>query len=149
MEPNLEALKNKLSSFFKDHQEVIFAYLFGSAAEGRTTPLSDIDIAVSVDPAQIDETRHPYGYGAHLTSCLMGLLQTNRIDLVILNEASPTLQHQVFSRGVRVFCRDPNLERQAFVNAFHRYQNTRPLRQVQEFYLRRYLKALGSPSRNG
>lgn len=149
MESDLEVLKNKLASFFESRHEVIFAYLFCSAAEGRTTPLSDIDIAVSIDPIQIDETKFPYGYAAHLTRCLMGILQTNRIDLLLLHEAAPVLQHQVFSRGIRVFCRDPNLERRAFVQSFHRYQSTRPLRRVHEFYLKRYLKTLGSPSKNG
>ena len=30
--------------------QIIFAYLFGSAAEGRLSPLSDIDIALFLNP---------------------------------------------------------------------------------------------------
>ena len=41
----MEEIKEKLSPIFKKRQ-VALAYLFGSHANGRVTPLSDVDIAV-------------------------------------------------------------------------------------------------------
>ena len=39
----------KLSSFFETVPEADFAYLFGSFAKDRITPLSDIDVAVHLE----------------------------------------------------------------------------------------------------
>lgn len=147
MQPDV--LKRELAFFFERYQEVISAYLFGSVAEDRTTPMSDIDVAVLIDEAQIQKGNYPYGYGAHLTGRLMSALRSNKIDLVVLNETTPLLQHRILSRGTRIFCRNPLLERQAFVDALHYYQNTAPLRRVQQLYLAQYLRNLGEPSKRG
>ena len=106
MIPDLETLKRKLASFSEKREEIMFAYLFGSFVRGQTTPLSDMDIAVSVNQEKIRGAHYPYGYEAHLTSCLMSALESNRIDLVLLNEAPPLLRYQIFMQGVLVYSRD-------------------------------------------
>ena len=146
---DLESVKQKLASFFARREEVAFAYLFGSCARERVTSLSDIDVAVFVIEKLIRESRYPYGYASHLTSELMSALQTNRVDLVILNEAPPALKYNIFTHGTPIFCRDRELERQVYVNAFHHYQDTAPLRQTQHHYFVRYLRNLGAPASHG
>ena len=144
-----ENLKRDLAAFFEKRQEINSAYLFGSLTAGSSTPISDTDIAVSVDKDSLKEGNYPYGYAAHLTSCLMHLLRTNRVDVLLLEDAPPVLKHRVFTQGVLVFCRNPLEERGAFVRAFRQYQDTAPLRRIQQFYLDRYLKNLGAPSGRG
>ena len=48
---DIEVLKN----YFKNRNDVAFAFLYGSQAKGNATKLSDVDIAVYFFP----EKRHP------------------------------------------------------------------------------------------
>jgi uncharacterized protein len=83
--------------------EILEAYLFGSAATGLTQAHSDIDIAVYLrdrPPASA------FGYGADLASALMRELATSAVDVVVLNEAPPLLYHRVLRDGVRILARD-------------------------------------------
>ena len=84
--------------------EILEAYLFGSRARGAGQAHSDIDIAVFVDEERIEPT--VFGYRSELTAALMSDLGTNRVDVVILNSASPLLYHRVLRDGSRLFARD-------------------------------------------
>jgi predicted nucleotidyltransferase len=57
----------------------------------------------------LDETfrtdAYPYGYKAKITTDLMKSLQTNRVDLVVLNEAPYLLRHRVIAFGRPVYVR--------------------------------------------
>src|SRR5262249_11071946 len=67
-------------------------------------PHSDIDVAV-----YLREPRPPAsacGYVAELTSALMRALATNRVDVVVLNDAPPLLYHRVLRDGIRILSRD-------------------------------------------
>ena len=98
------ALVETLRAFFEPRSEVLEAYLFGSAATNSAQPHSDVDVAVYVvDPFP---PASAFGYPADLTAALMSTLRTNRVDLVILNEAPPLLYHRVLRDGVRVLSRD-------------------------------------------
>jgi predicted nucleotidyltransferase len=102
--PTAAALVETLRAFFEPRPEVLEAYLFGSAAIGSAQPHSDVDVAVYVaDPLP---PASAFGYPADLTAALMSTLRTNRVDLVILNEAPPLLYHRVLRDGVRVLSRD-------------------------------------------
>ena len=51
-------LLRKLKLYFKDRKEVAFAFLFGSHAQGTSTKLSDVDVAVYFYPKK----RYPIEY---------------------------------------------------------------------------------------
>jgi len=51
---NLTTVKKKLLSYFKNHKEVLFAYIFGSQITKKTNKFSDIDIAIFIDKIPID-----------------------------------------------------------------------------------------------
>ena len=97
-------LSTKLRAFFELRDEVLEAYLFGSAAAGSAQPHSDVDVAVyvlePVPPASA------FGYVADLTAALMHALGTNQVDVVVLNDAPPLLYHRVLRNGVRILSRD-------------------------------------------
>lgn len=80
------------------------AYLFGSVARGQAQAHSDVDVAVFLDRAQAISS--PFGADSELIAELMASLGHNRVDLVVLNEASPLLYHRVLRDGVRIASRD-------------------------------------------
>ncbi len=93
------------------HQEdVLFAYLLGSAARGDTTPQSDIDIAVYLRPST---TEWYLKREADLTANLISALRRAEIDLRILNAVPLVFQHEILKGGTLLFCRD-ELERVDF-----------------------------------
>ena len=96
---NLEKNKERLIGYLEKHPEIEVAYIFGSVAQGKITPLSDIDIAILIDNEQIDENAYRYGYKAEILSDFIKLFKTNAIDLVILNEANTLLRHRVLYAG--------------------------------------------------
>lgn len=123
-ETALEILRGCLSG----RREIHFAYLFGSLAKGTQNRLSDVDVAVFLDPEFLvrPHPEHSYGYKAHLITELMSQLKTNEIDIVILNHASPFLRFQVLRDGI-VICETNREERIRFqAQALSRYFDLKP-----------------------
>ena len=98
-------LAERLRAALEPRPEVLEAYLFGSHVRGQATAHSDVDVAVYTTP-ELEAAAGGYGYQAALTADLMAALGDNRVDVVILNQASPVLYHRVLRDGVRVFSRD-------------------------------------------
>ena len=94
----------RLARLLDPHPEVLEAYLFGSYARGQEQPHSDIDVAVYIDEARIDNSG--FGYRARLTTDLMAGIGFNDVDVVLLNHAPPVLYHRVLRDGVRLLSRD-------------------------------------------
>ncbi len=99
-----QSLGERIASVLESHQEVLEAYLFGSHALGTAQPHSDIDVAVYVDEANVNEGT--FGYRAQLTAEIMAGLHVNDVDLLILNHAPPVLYYHVLRDGIRVLSRD-------------------------------------------
>lgn len=138
----LEGIKDKLAPYFAQRGEVLLAYLFGSAAQGRTNKLSDIDIALLVDEEKFKriDVQEPYGYKATVIADLMALLNTCEIDLVLLHEATPLLANEVISDGYLLFSRDEELRIAFEASVKHRYVDTKPLREIKRMYLYRRIE---------
>ena len=112
---------------------VIAAYLFGSQARGDTTPLSDVDIAVILEPGAEPTVQ------ARLISDLMLALRRSDIEVVVLNNAPPLLKERAISRGRLLDCRDEAARVRFEVAARREYLDTMRLREVQDRALfRRY-----------
>ncbi|MHA2034054.1 MAG: type VII toxin-antitoxin system MntA family adenylyltransferase antitoxin [Candidatus Thorarchaeota archaeon] len=78
--------------------------LFGSVARGESQSLSDIDIGV--------RTSAPHEQWSEIQLDLLGLFDMSKdpaIDVVLLNEASLTLQFRVIRDGRVLFERRPGL----------------------------------------
>lgn len=110
-----------------DRGHVVAVRLFGSQATGRAGPLSDVDIAIWVDPAVGDVER--YRLRLELISAAASALGTDEVDLVILNDAPPLLQHRVLRDGMLLIDRDPELRIALDTSAVLRYLDTEPLRE--------------------
>ena len=96
-------LTKNISAYFSYKREVIAVYLFGSYAEGKERPLSDIDICLLLDRTDhnaIKEIRNKY---------IVELSRVLRKDihLVILNSAGEELIRQIFLKGRCILVSDP------------------------------------------
>jgi len=106
MRKELNEKRNKLKSYFKEKDEVIFAFLFGSMATGKSTKLSDTDIAFFIDQERIEKSRYRYGYKSEIISELQSLLGTNKIDIAIIDNAPLLLKYKIGKDGELIFTRD-------------------------------------------
>lgn len=98
---------SKLQSALSRHPDITFAYLFGSQASGRTTRMSDIDIAVYLHRSPDGEKR------LEILGLLIDTLKSDRVDLVILNTAPLPLQFRVLKNNQLLVDKAPFL-RHAF-----------------------------------
>jgi predicted nucleotidyltransferase len=80
---------------------VVAVYIFGSVCTNKCGPLSDIDIAVLVDPSV--DTDAVCG---DFQDELCRRLKTDRIDLVSLVKAPSGLAYRVIKDGHSIYCCD-------------------------------------------
>ena len=113
--PVIECLKNESA--------VKFAYLFGSKACGTAGRLSDTDIAVYLSPDSDMTARK-----LDIIGQLIGVLGSDRFDLVILNTAPLPLAARIIRRQKLLVDRDSFLR--------HRYES----RIIREYFDFSYLE---------
>ena len=101
-------------------------YLFGSHASNTARADSDVDIAVFTDGN--DSTTMDLELGVFLQERL-----GRPVDVVIMQKASPILQHEVLLQKVRIFEKSPaaralfeNQSLRAYLDALH-YQRKRAI----------------------
>lgn len=113
---------------------VKFAYLFGSQVRGNIGKLSDIDIAVFLDD-RID----PLQCRLRLIEYISKSIGAPKVDLIVLNSATPLLTHQVIKNGVVV--KENKRNRIGFeMESLQKYLDTEYLRNTQLSYMRQHLK---------
>jgi len=99
-----DEIEARLRDALARREEILEAYLFGSAARGEAQPHSDVDVAVYADAARAKDDG--FGYEATLSADLAGALGSDRVDVVRLDRAPPLLYHRVLRDGVRLLSRD-------------------------------------------
>lgn len=102
-----ERVEERLRAHLAGHGPgVVSAYLFGSVAEGRAHRESDVDVGVLLDRVAFPSAADRMEVRVTLGSELVDVLDTNDVDLVILNDAPPELGRAIVTRGRRVHCAD-------------------------------------------
>ena len=99
---NLEERLASLGRALETCPSIVFAYLFGGAAQGRLTPLSDVDVAVFLDEDHdLDECR--------LEAIVRATrhLGTDEVDLVVLNTAPTALLARILPTRRVILDREP------------------------------------------
>lgn len=110
--------------------DIVALYLFGSYAEDRQTPVSDIDLAVLLDldfpPSRYFEKK------LDLLSIATSTLKTDEVDMVILNQAPPALSYRILSKGRLLFEKEGGKgQRVSFqVRTCDRYFDFKPVEKV-------------------
>ena len=101
---NIEDLIPKALTYLQSMPDILFAYLFGSFGKGKHFPLSDVDIAVYLkEPSDIQEKK------MEILGTLIDVLQTDEIDLVVLNSAPLPLRMRILENKKVVVDREPFL----------------------------------------
>jgi len=89
-----------LHSFFSDKKNepcIDLAYIFGSRADGKVGPISDYDIAVLYAKLHAPDLRY------ELAHKLKKKLMTDRVDLLVLNDAPIELRYAAIASGIVVY----------------------------------------------
>lgn len=98
----------QLARFFSGKKHVELAYLFGSSAVGKNSKLSDVDIGVYLSDGLPKKERNQKRL--ELIAELTTLLKTDKIDLVIMNDASPAINFEIIRPNRPVFVTDQDLK---------------------------------------
>jgi predicted nucleotidyltransferase len=112
---------------------VALAYLYGSQARGDIGPLSDVDIAVLFQPDIASSDRSDRLLD--LIGELMTVFKRSDVFVADLVNASPLLRHRVYRDGRLLYCADDRLRVKFLTEALRDYEDTRPLRIIQHYYL--------------
>lgn len=95
-----DANRRRLADLFSKEPDVVAAYLYGSQARGRAGPLSDVDLAVWLDPALDRHQR--WKTMIELMGSAGECLDTNEVQVVVLNTAPPLLVDRALRHGIRL-----------------------------------------------
>ena len=127
-----------MRAMLAEDRRVDCAWLFGSVARGEAGPLSDVDVAVLLAATVPPEAR------MDTAAALVEELERRcgRVDLVLLDEASPALRHRVLRDGLLLVERDAR-RRVAFeTRSIQEYLDFKPLADI-------YDRALIARAREG
>lgn len=129
-----------LVNYLATQPDVVAAYLFGSLAEERATPHSDVDIAILFAAAS-----DPLAVGDRQLRLMRQLERfTDReVDVVIMNPAPPILQHQVLRHGRLLYERDRRARMEFEVQAGKTYTDLKPRYNFHTRDLLRKIKEVG------
>jgi len=114
----------KLSAPFSRYNEVVVAYLFGSRSRGDFTEDSDVDFAVLLSESFQD----PYDL-VRLIGELAATFEVTdeKINLIVLNDASLELSFKVVSEGKVVFERDREKRVEFEAHVLKSYMDFKPV----------------------
>ncbi|HEY8815544.1 MAG TPA: nucleotidyltransferase domain-containing protein [Candidatus Dormibacteraeota bacterium] len=124
--PPLDAAALGRLSNALDREGVVAAMLIGSQARGNPGPLSDVDIGIWHDPGLDAHGR--FDLQLDLAGEITSLLETDEVDLVLLNNAPPLIRHRAIREGKRLVERDHDERVRLETRAILDYLDTAPLR---------------------
>ena len=90
--------KKELTEYFSSKDSVILAYLFGSTVRGDAGRLSDIDIGVLLDKNL--SKNDSFDLELKLMGEIAFLINIDKIDLIVLNEAPLLLAYNIIKDGI-------------------------------------------------
>ena len=127
-------LFNLITQACTSYESIIAAYIIGSQATNQARPASDVDIALLLEAGK--EQQFDYlGFKVAVERSL-----NKDVDLVILNNASEPIKHQVRRDGKRVFDREPGQRQQWEMMSRKYYQDFLHLHNIYMQGLKRSLR---------
>ena len=131
---DITIIAKSVAKVLRNHEEVLFGYVFGSAATGKRRKGSDVDIAVYLAPERRSEF---FDIRLKLLEQLTGTL-SKEADVVVLNTASPFLRYVALREGVLAFERSPETRIDFELKALNEYFDYQPV-------LKQYRARLATP----
>jgi predicted nucleotidyltransferase len=136
LEVYLEHLRefSSVKEFLASEKTIKFAYLFGSMARNDDGTLSDLDLAVYLD-GRVDS----FSCRLKIMETLAKKIGSEKFDLIVLNNASVLLRHEVVKEGIVL--KEDRPRRVMFeTQVLREYLDTAYLRQVHREYLKESLQ---------
>jgi len=116
----------KIKKIFSDENNISLAYIFGSQLKGKTGPLSDYDFAIFL-------SRKPsFQFKYRLKNKLVNILNTEQVDLVILNDAPIELKYNVIATGKIIFQKNSMIRTKFEADTLSRYFDYLPVLRAQK-----------------
>jgi hypothetical protein len=84
---------------------VALAYLYGSAASGRATPLSDVDIALVMEEQEFDPAQR-LELELKIEDQLVQACEIAELDVRFINQAPIMVRGEVVTNGILLYSRD-------------------------------------------
>lgn len=150
----------KLKTYFKNRDDVLMAFLFGSQAKGYSTKRSDWDIGVYLKPKSgwLEwDTGKLYPQRGEIWRELSEILRTDDVDLVVFNSSSATIADTAM-RGIPLIIKDRKAflkfmlavsgeaedYRQTVKDYYDIFERSRSLSEMDQEFLRRRIMFLES-----
>lgn len=108
----------------RDEPGVLAAYVFGSVGRGTAGRHSDLDIAVLLGGTPTSSRR------MELIDAVAAAAGTDRVDVVVLDDAPPALAYRVLRDGWLLFSRDEVARLAHWVRTVDRYLDMEPMRRA-------------------
>jgi len=112
--------------------------LFGSQAKAEADAKSDIDVAVLFENNDFSAERERI-----LFYDLVRLFQTDRVDLVVLNRASPLLMKEVAIFGTPLYEKKRGIFDEFQIKAIKKYLDSKKFRKLRKICLEEFLLERG------
>lgn len=123
---------------FDGDDAIAAVYLFGSHARGTATRLSDIDIGLLLAP-DVDPSRY-FSLRIEYTARMMDRLGTERVEVVVLNDAPLHLAYEAVARGMLLSDRQPRYRAAFEADRIGRFLDFKPFLAVHLRAAREHLK---------
>lgn len=134
----IQDFDQKIKNILKKEKDIILAYLFGSAARGEMTLLSDIDIGILFDSGINVMQR------LDIKLKLMGEISSacglNKIDIVDMDKSLTLLNYNIIKHGKILRSVDENMRVRFETRMISRYLDEKYyLRRHSDFFLKRII----------
>lgn len=131
-------IQEQLQGFFDEEKSVLFAYVFGSVAQGHTNHESDVDLAVYLDENNVDDMFKKRL--SMIENCQAILKRVT--EIIVLNEtASILLRFVIIKEGKVIFERDHGERVDFELKTMTEYYDFQPfLEAYNQAYLQRELE---------
>ena len=117
----MDPAARRLAEALADIPGIRLGFLFGTRAKGRARKDSDFDVAVLVTEELASEERG--GLIRRLAARLGREVSSERLDIVILNDAPALLRHRVLRDGTLLFQSSPEERVRFSIQTIREYQD--------------------------
>jgi predicted nucleotidyltransferase len=130
-----ESLKNCVKPVL-DRHPIQLAYLYGSAARGQMTPLSDVDIAlVTIEGAVAPKER--LKFELIVEDEIVRMCSLSKADVRVINQAPLVIRGRVVTSGIVLYSRDESFRIEFEIRIRSEYFDFQP---VLEFHRQTFFK---------
>lgn len=126
----------EITKYLEEIPGIRFAYLFGSYAEGKELPMSDVDIAI-----YCEKELELLELGRKIVD--LEKITGKKIDLVQMNglyKKSPVLAYEIITTGKELIEKDKNEHCEFKTSSYKYYFDTEYLRKEYDYYFRKRLR---------